>query len=330
LWSIARPAYGDPIADEPVTLTWSAPEECPSAAEVSARAASRVPSGARVGANGRVEKSGGRYKLVLRIESRGERVLEAMTCDALASSAAVVLAMSVAPVKQKTETPAGSGAARDSSPSSASAEVARSASSSVRPGTEELRPMATDTNVRTHEQTVAAPERRFRSSAGARLHAIGDAGTLPAIGAGGGFAIGFDPVEALHMEATANFWAQQDGTLAANATRGAAFQLVTAGGRGCWVLTRPVTFAPCLGAEMIVLSGAGFGASRTSDARSVTWAPDVSFMVGVPLGDRFLLRAGLGIAAPVSRQAFVIAAGGEVHRPAFVAARAWIGPEIVF
>ena len=98
--SVVVPARAEPRGEAPVTLAWNAPKECPSGVDVSARAAARLPPDAHVVAKGRVERTGGRYRLVLEIESKGERTLEAATCDALASSAAVVLAMSVAPPEE--------------------------------------------------------------------------------------------------------------------------------------------------------------------------------------------------------------------------------------
>lgn len=297
----------DPKA-RPVTLDWSAPKGCPSGDEVSARTAARLPPDARVTAKGRVTSVGGHYKLSLEIESKGERVLEAPTCDALASSAAVVLAMSFEPAPPpatEKETPAAA-PARDPEP--------------PRP-----------------ERPSSPPPAGHRRTFGARLHAIGDVGTLPSAGAGGGLALGFDPIARLHLEVTGNVWGAQDGTLSSDASRGATFQLVTAGARGCWVLTRPVTLAPCLGAEAMVLSAHGFGANRPSDATSIGWAPDATLMLGLPLGPHLVLRAGVGASAPTSRQAFVIASGtspdvvdGIVHRPAAVVARGWLGPEVVF
>jgi hypothetical protein len=255
-----------------------------------------------------VTNTAGRYQLTLEIQSKGERVLEAPTCEAIASSAAVVLAMSFDP-------PAPTAQPVSEAPASA----------------------AREPNANAPERATRPREASsFRRAFHARLHAIGDVGMLPAFGAGGGLAIGFEPVSSVYVEMTGNLWGSQDGTLSDTA-RGAAFRLTTAGARGCWVLSRPLVLAPCVGAEVMVLSAHGFGANRPSDVTAVAWAPDATFILGVPLGTRFMLRAGVGLALPTSRQAFVIASGTSpdvidsvVHRPASVAARGWLGPEIVF
>jgi hypothetical protein len=300
----ARLAHAGPTDPDPVTLAWTAPKECPTGADVRARTAARLPPDTSVRATGHVERIGsGQYRLALEIEAKGERTIEAATCDALASSAAVVLAMSVSPATAEMDATAPLPApARSSSPAAPASP----------------------------ERDVVAPRAARSSTVSARLHGIADVGTLPAIGGGGGLAVGFDPIARLHLELHGNLWAAQDGTLAADPSRGAAFQLVTAGARGCWGLTRPIVLAPCVGAEVSVLTGTGFGANRTSDATAVAWAPEAGLTLLVPLGSRFALRAGLGGTAPTSRQAFVIAAGGEVHRSSALVVRGFLGPEVAF
>ena len=91
-------------AEERVDVRWSAPRDCPSSAELTRRTVARVPEGQHVHAVGRVTKIGVKYKLQLEIDSalsKGERNLEADGCDALATSAAVVIAMSVTPPREE-------------------------------------------------------------------------------------------------------------------------------------------------------------------------------------------------------------------------------------
>lgn len=271
---------------------------------MSARSAAQLPEGTRVRAQGRVEKTTKGYRLVLEIESRGERVLDAETCDALASSTAIVLAMSATPVQERSPRPA-------SGPKPAPPVV----TSATPPADRDVRGPSDDVR---------------RTKLGARVHAIGDAGTLPALGGGGGIALGIDVFERLRLEVVGNYWPAQDGRLSGNPSRGASFQLMGAGARGCWALTRSVVVAPCLGAEVVALSGDGFGAARTSGARSIAWAPEAALTVRIPLGKRFGIAAGAGATAPTSRQTFVIASGGDVHQPSPLVARGWIGPEVVF
>ena len=91
-------------ASDGVDVTWDAPRGCPSSADLQERVTARLPGPSAVRARGRVERaSSSTWRLALDIEtpsSRGERTIEAPTCDALASSAAVVIAMSIAPTPE--------------------------------------------------------------------------------------------------------------------------------------------------------------------------------------------------------------------------------------
>ncbi len=286
-----------------VDVQWSATASCPSSVELRSRVTTRVPADAVVHARGRVERVADHWRLALDIEttsSHGERTLEAPTCDALATSAAVVIAMSVAP-PAPTPTPT---LAPAPAPAPAPAGPDRVTEQPTRP---EARP-------------------RFL----ARGHLIGDSGTLPGTALGGGLAFGARVIGDLSVEASANRFASQDGTVGGTPARGASFTLLAAGLRACWSLTRRVELAPCVGIDVERLSASGFGAAKVSDASAVTWSPEALLAVGLPIAGPISLRAGLGALLPMSRQAFVINAVGTVHRPEVVAFRAWAGPEVRF
>lgn len=290
---------------EGVDIVWSAPSECPTSAELRRRVTARVPGDAIVHARGRVEHLADHFRLALDIEtrsSRGDRTIEAPTCDALASSAAVVIAMSVAPP------------APDPAPASAAAPAPARASAS-----------APD---RVLEPPPRSEEARARFLI--RGHLIGDTGTLPSTAIGGGLAFGVRIVSGLVVEAGANLFASQDGTVGGTPERGASFTLLAAGARACWALTRRIEIAPCLGVEVERLSATGFGAARVAEASSLTWSPEVALALRLPIAGPIALRAGLGAILPMSRQSFVINAAGTVHRPEVVAFRAWAGPEVRF
>jgi hypothetical protein len=291
---------------EGVDVVWSAPRDCPTSAELRERVTTRVPGDAVVRARGRVEHIADHWALALEIEtasSRGERALEAPTCDALASSAAVVIAMSVAP-------PA---VAPAPAPSPMLVPTPAPASDRVTPAMPDR----------------AAPD-ESRPRFLVRGHGIGDSGTLPATAFGGGLAFGVRIVPDIIVEAGANLFASQDGTVGGTPARGASFTLMAAGVRACWALTRRIELAPCLGVEVERLSAAGFGAVKTADASAVTWSPEGTLALRVPIAGPLSLRAGLAALVPMSRQSFVINAAGTVHRPELVAFRAWLGPEVRF
>ena len=305
-----RGASAQPAADAPsIDIAWSAPDECPPSAELARRVTTRLPPDAAVRARGRVDKRAGRYHLTLEIttaSSRGERALDAATCEALASSAAVVIAISAAPT-----TP-------DPAPSS---------SSPPPPPPPPLPPPLPPSD---RPSEIASPADSAAPRLLARAHIAGDAGLLPRAAVGGGLAIGFLALRSLSVEAGANLWAPQDGTVPGAPTLGASFALFSADARACLALTRGIELAPCLGIEVARISASGFGAAKLADASALTWGPEALLTGRLAIAGPVSVRIGLGAFVPISRQSFVINAAGTVHRPGAVALRTWAGPEVRF
>lgn len=285
--------------EDPLALEWNAPKECPSATVVRSRALERMPPDvAHMVARGRVDRARGRYRLALEIESHGDRVLEASTCDALASSAAVVLAMSAAP--------------KERAPS------------------EELPPPPPDA------AEAPEPEPPSLASRGdvfnVRAQAIHDSGILPLPAFGAGFAFGSDPIPHLHLEVAASMFLDQDGHSVIDATRGARFSLVSFDARACWGLTKADELAACAGVDIVNVRASGFGTDgdRRYDASATTWGPDVGLGVRLPLGRTFALRLNASVLMPTARDVFEMGALGRVHRPEAVVFRTFAGPEVRF
>ena len=86
------------MADEPdVSIRWSAPASCPDGEALRRRVMALVGPGVALAANVGVTESAGRVRAELEVRVRrlmGKRVLEAASCEELAESVAVVLAMS--------------------------------------------------------------------------------------------------------------------------------------------------------------------------------------------------------------------------------------------
>lgn len=285
----------------------------------------RLPADAAVRARGRVEKRGGRYRLALDIataSTRGERALDAPTCEALASSAAVVIAMSVAPSPSDDPPPA------DPAPASTPAPAAER--------TQDVPPQTNPGRSAPNEPRTVAPEPDRAAVASesprflARAHVIGDSGLLPEATVGGGFAFGLLAWRDLSVEVGASLWASRDGTVAGAPGRGASFSLFSGGARACWTLTHGIEVAPCIGAEVARISASGFGAAKVSDADALVWGPEGLVAGRIPVAGPVSVRLGLGAFVPMSRQSFVISAAGTVHRPAVVALRTFAGPEVRF
>jgi hypothetical protein len=280
-----------------VDVAWAAPGDCPTSADLQGRVTTRIRGAAAVRARGRVEHDGATWRLALAIETadtQGERTLEAASCESLASSAAVVIAMAIAPPRDE---PAPVVAAPASSPSP--------------------------------PDRPAAPQRRPTPRFHVRGDVVADAGMMPSLAAGGGLSLGVWAARRLSVEASTSVFASQDGTVAGS-TRGASFTLVSGGVRACWALTEGIEVAPCAGVVVERLGASGFGALRVSDASSVTWGPEALLTLAVPLVGPVHLRGGVGVDVPISRQSFVINAAGTVHRPAAVVPRGWLGPEVRF
>lgn len=305
-------------ADERVDVRWSAPRDCPSSAELTRRTASRVPEGQHVRAVGRVTKTGAKYKLQLEIEStragdalvsKGERSLEAEACDALATSAAVVIAMSVAPARDEPE------AAPEPAPAPATAAPAPP------PEAAEAR-----------EPAIVVPARAETKKNGVTLRpeAVLDGGTLPSVGFGGGAAIGYD-LGRLHLEARGALFGAVDGTAPSDGGKGASFSLLSGGARVCWAfVASPIEASACGGVGIAHLGATGFGARAVRDGDATLVGPELGGSLVVPIAGAVRIRAGVFGFAPISRRSFVITALGAVHEPAAVAIGASVGPEVRF
>lgn len=328
----------DVSVGETIALVWSAPRECPTVEELRARVLSCLPAGADVRARGAVERTSRRYRLRLEIEAaagngaRGERVLEAASCDELASAAAAVLAMSQAsvavtpaspPALASTSPPASANAPLPEPPPIVSTPVRTPASA---PDAAEVSPERPP--LRASSRSKMAENWRVS----ARVQGIVDAGTLPVASAGGGIAVGVAPTPNLLLEVAGNAWIAQDGRLDGDTSRGATFELYAASARGCITVARPasIALAPCVGVEVARLAATGFGAVKVADVTAVTWAPEGAVLASVPLVGPVSARVGLGAAIPIARRSFVITSSGTVHTPAAVALRAWFGPEVRF
>jgi hypothetical protein len=294
---LAAPAAAD--ERDPLALEWTAPKECPPGSVVRARALERIPANsAGMFARGRVMRAQGRYRLALEIEARGDRVLEASTCDALASSAAVVLAMSAAP----SEPPAPAPLPPAPPP----------------PATEEPdEPLPRD-----------VPREVFNL----RAHVIHDTGILPSHALGGGFAFGADPIAHLHLEVAASLFAAQNGYSEIDSTRGARFSMMSLDARACWGLTQKDELAACLGIDVMSVKASGIGneTDLTYDANAIAWGPDVGLAVRIPLAKAVALRISASVFMPTAREAFAIRGLGRLHRPEAVVFRTFVGPEVRF
>jgi len=318
-----------PSAAGSVDVAWSAPAECPTSEELRRRVVASLPPDVAVRARGVVDKRAGRYKVMLDVETadaRGERALEAPSCDALASSVAVVVAISAA----KSDAPARPSPAAAGATSTPAAGDETAAVDRRGEPARELVPANVAPTATADAPPVAAAPRSSRVRPLVRAEAAATSGILPTTAVGGGITIGAVLAPRLSVEATASLWASQDATVPTAPGRGASFDLFSAAARACWSLTHGVELAPCVGLGIARLGSSGFGAARVSDATGVLAGPEASLTVLVPVTGALSVRAGVTGFVPIARQSFVIQAAGTVHRPDAVAVRGFLGPEVRF
>jgi hypothetical protein len=287
-----------------VVVQWSAPAGCPSGDDVTARVvALALPHGA-LDAEVAVTESGGRFDARLRVKSRGatvgERILRADSCEELAESAAVVLAMSVAALAEPPPAPA------------LSAGPVESARPAVSP-----------------PASAPHPSR----DALLRVSPLGatDVGTLPNAVGGGGLSLSLAPGHGVAFGVAASLFAGANAYAAKAPAEGASFSLVSSAVTGCYaLLRRPIELSPCVLAELehVVATGQHAQSDRTTTANWIA--------LGGGLRSRWELSRNFGIQLEVDgaistrRQQFLITGLGTVFTTSPVAFRAYVGPEVRF
>jgi hypothetical protein len=297
-------------AEDGLRLTWTAPSGCPSAETVRAAALRGVDVRAAKGdvleADAHVahgsSTSSDTWKVQLhtrRGTSRGEREIEASTCDGLAEATAVVLGLAlVAPDNDAI-------------------------------GPDPVPPPAPD------RDTPAKEQRRTEGHGAAHALAFGasvagDRGMLPAAAIGGALTLAWTPGR-LRIEAEARRWGSQNGSVAEYGS-GARFSVTSLGGRACWAALKTGRFelSPCTGADAHLVSAPGFGAD-TNYSRSAAWTALGGGGLGrISLTSWLAVRARAEAVIPLSRPTFIVENEGSVHRPSIVGAAGSVGLEALF
>ena len=140
----------------------------------------------------------------------------------------------------------------------------------------------------------------------------------------------------LRLEARGAYWPSRSKSLAAlpsGVVPGATFSLWSVGVQACWEALPPAVrsrwgLALCLGPELEVLSGAGFGVTAPTEA-STAWMSLTSSLAGrFALAPRVKVFASVGGVLPVQEQRFALRGVGEVYRPSAVGVRSSLGLEL--
>jgi hypothetical protein len=283
----------------PLTLVYDAPVECPAQEALRGAVENLVTSERARPLSVRVTISKVADSYQASIDSAGgsPRVLRGSTCSEVVEGTSVVLALAVTPQGRAAneqaakEVPA-SGTPRRSSPFAA---------------------------------------RETRGIVGASVR--GDVGTLPHATLGFGGQLGLERSR-WSAYVAGSYWMTAQGSLPSEPTLGGKFSWWTGAAAGCGApVTGALRLDLCGGAELGVLSGVGTGIGilpPSQDPSTVWGALTASFGASWAISGGFRLQGSFGVAVPVlGRRPFTLD-GAKVHEPAAVAARAEVGPELVF
>jgi hypothetical protein len=289
------------------SFEWTAPAECPQAAEMRAKVESIVGPALAVSLNASVAVSrtvAGRYAADVHVTvsgREGERSLDESSCRVVAEAAAAVLAMSL---MIEAAPPPHESARVDSAP-------APSPSPALTP---------------------SPAEPRFALGS----LAMANDGTLPSVAAGVGLEAAFYPVTRLRLEASVVRWLAQSSAVAGQ-DFGGRFQLTSADLRGCVsLLGRSVTLGPCAGIDFEHIDAYGVRATSTNGGSTNGGSPLVGALLRWTPARWLGLNALVDVAFPLERPQFVIqgvpagAEGFYIYSPARAALRSEISAEVRF
>ena len=305
-----------------LTLTWTAPAGCPSAAAVEAEVDRLLGSRSAPVARPIVvsvvvsERRPGEWQLRLRSADAGpvrERTLRGTSCAVLAGAAAVVLALMIDPT----------------------APIAEPRDLSLPPPPPASRPAPRLPASRPSARAVAdqpAPRKKPRPWLSVRASAwVGaDVGSLPT----GAFGVGIVGTLLLYgqrLDLGFEWWPRRSVDAGGQPGAGAEVDLIA----GSVVTCRPflrgrVQLGPCLGLEAGRLRAVGFGVTAPGEGTSAWVAPRGGLITTFSVTRRVVLALRLDAVVPLLRPRFVLINVGEVHQPWPVAGRATLGAEYVF
>jgi hypothetical protein len=300
----ARAEPGD--AAPPLDLTWDAPASCPTSADVVAEVGrlTHVPSTGgegrrRLAAIGRVEKvERGQFRLVLETvlgDARDTKTIVGDSCETLAGSAAVVLALRL-----------------DASEESESAAAPLPAGP---PPTPKARP----------SPPPAKPSPRVAPTFWIGLGGALDTSALPELALGGALHIAFQ-FERVHVSATAVYWVPRDQALEGGGSATFGWQTVAVAA-GFDLLGGPWHLGPSAGLEMGAMSAESFGVRAPGSATELWVAALGGAHSALDLARNVRIVLDAMASVPLRRPDFVIEGRGPVHRPAPLGGRIFLGAE---
>lgn len=328
--------------ESPISISWAAPESCPNEEAIVARVESLlggVPAAGdrRLRAVGTVETiaRGFRMELVLSSGQSGStRVLQAVSCEALADAGALVIALAFDPeaVTAQEIKRAEAAASATSTPLPSEPDPHADHDHAAPVSTVKLVPIPVPIFVPpvtppSSTQSVSRP------TFGGFVSFTGDVGSTPAITPGviAGLSLGLG---AYRIEPAFQAWPSSRKTLVDRPDVGVQISLLTFALSGCrrvlpWSdATSMTAMFGCVGFEVGEMKGQGFGVSNPAQGGALWAAPKLDARVELSLLSWLSLNIHVGIAIPVDRKRFVLdltSGRAAVHEPAQISGRAGAG-----
>lgn len=279
-------------------------------------------------------------ELVFSGAGRGRRHLEGESCEALARSAILVIAMVYDPlfVPPETQPPAAPPAPTAPPPTTPSpSPVPTPTPPMAQTPRAPLTPPTPVVQVPPPPEPWMKPRPPLsRPRLGARLGSLGTVGMLPrpTIGIEGGFVVRW-PVWTL--TARASYTPPVRQRLETRPNAGGDLDQWTVGAQGCFQAWAGGPLGPggydvrlCAAFDAGQLRAEGFGVDSPESGQALWLAPEAGAALDVHLTRWLLLDLGLGLTVPVLRPTFVLENVGDVHRPEPVAGRLGLGAQAVF
>jgi hypothetical protein len=301
-------------------LDWSGPPECSSGEQVRAEvtrilhAPILVREGSQLSVRSTTERrDDGRFHMNLETREGGrvgKRTMDAETCNELASSAAILIAILIDPEVLSREPEVDRHAAFVSAPHS-------------------VEPWSTDASAK--PSTERAPTFSAEYGVGVAIGGVG--GVLPSVAPGLGLHFGIG-LPAVRFEIGGLGWLSTRATIDGAGSQGADFRLLSFYAQACaYVPSRAWRVGPCAGGELEVLRGSGFGPAVTPAPNQASFG---SVLAGAALrwtGARDLaLVLEIDGIFPVARPSFVFSGsdGAFVYQPSRVGTRLALAAEYRF
>jgi hypothetical protein len=314
-------------SDLPLTLTWKAPAECPSAADLEADVLLRLGgsvSGKPVRAVAEVTRQkDSTWRVVLSTTqdgAAGRRTLDGPTCAAVASATALILALTIDP--RAAALAAASPPAPPPPPSSP-------------PPTAPPSPPPPPTPVSAPVRAPApVPDRE--PATGWQLLAraaptVGFGVEGPVASAGFGVAVG-GVHGRLSLELTATSFLPASHDVSGEPGVGGTFWLLAVGSSVCgaWIDGPVLRGGSCVGIEYQRLHGAGYGIASPGSSAAEWTAPTLAPFFGVRLARALWVVTRVDAAVPLREPTFSLGNVGRVLQVSPVSLRLSIGVELRF